>query len=322
MINIVKKNLYNKYYSKVNCKNAKKFLNSSVFFDYAVSIGSFKKVLYIMYSYGNKVLIFHILFRNNFIYGTTSYYEPIFVIDGGIDDFELITFKSNFYKDLRLFLIKNGVTRHQFNFMNEINYKIINNVFRLAKVEEQNTLIIDFSSDKSYNSSFNRSLIRSLRKVDYNNVKIKEGNSLSLFLEFSQYYDEFEIENGRKSLLRLDSTLREVYNLMPKEYYIFYIMYYKDKAISVIGIERYEGIWTEILSSTSVRAFELKIPASHLLHDHVIKSAYNHGSFGFDLAGLNNVNISKKQDNINKFKLNFSHNLVLRYMLKTYFPHI
>jgi lipid II:glycine glycyltransferase (peptidoglycan interpeptide bridge formation enzyme) len=97
-------------------------------------------------------------------------------------------------------------------------------------------------------------------------------------------------------------------------------LYLDNEVISLLGVYIYNGVWTEINSSTKKIAFQKGIPASHILHDYIIKEAYSENAIMFDLAGLNGENKDSKKRNIDIFKLKFTRDIKESRRIKLYYP--
>jgi len=80
--------------------------------------------------------------------------------------------------------------------------------------------------------------------------------------------------------------------------------------MSVLGVYMFDNTWTETYSSSSRLAVEYKIPVSHLLHDYILREAYNNGIKQFDFAGINNNLKASKKNNTDIFKFILTNKLL------------
>lgn len=323
-IKLISKEEYNDlYFSNGANSEDLKFLNSTEYLEYSVNIGKNKEVIYIKFIFKSEVvLIFHILIRNPKFKGCISYNNPIRVSSKNrkVDSDSLNTIFLVFIKKLKLLLIKLMITRYVIEFLEFELSELIQDRTLFQKLEPQNTLVIDFDSSKPHNFSYNRSLKRTLNSTELSDFRLKSGNSLDIYIDFYLDYVRFENENQRNRRTLPITEIEDSYQYLPKKHYNYFTLLYNDKAISLLGIYSFNDVWTEINSSTSLYAFENKIPASHILHDMVLKQAHLQNAKRYDFAGLNNSNIDLKKKQINKFKYNFTKKIIHNSRIILYFP--
>lgn len=298
------------------------FLNSQAYLEYSVNIKRHKNVVYLKFVFHSEVfLVFHILIRNPKFKGSLSYHNPVVLNSIRTNDTSFISDGySTFIKKITSFLFKLGVTRHVYESVDSDFSKRVVSQHWLTKREPQDTLVIDFDYQNPYNSTYNRSLRRTLNSVDTSKFLLKCGNSLDDYVEFQVNYLFLENENHRYRKELLINDIKESYQYLPRKHYQYYTLTYNGKVISVLGIYIYNNVWTETNSSTSVYAFENKIPASHILHDMVLQHAYSQNVKRYDFAGLNNSNIDLKKNQIDKFKYNFTKKIIQNSRIILYFP--
>lgn len=155
------------------------------------------------------------------------------------------------------------------------------------------------SEDESFSNLKHsaRKCIKKCRKMD---VKVEKIKNIEEFRDI--YWDSYaKFEEEFKRPVRPFSPITWEEN-KDNLYHYFVAGDSDNRILAVLGMYVFNGVATEIASSMSRHAYEMKIPAQDLLHWEMMLEAKRLGCSIFDLAGVNPDPKDSKEAGIRCFK--------------------
>lgn len=159
-----------------------------------------------------------------------------------------------------------------------------------------------------------RKNIKKSNRIDVSIYKVTSFEDLELFYKS---YKSFEESNNRA--VNPFSVAKVMWEEDHDQYYHYYLVKLPDNSVvATLGMYTLNGVATEIASSLSPLAYELKIPAQDILHWHLLLEAKRMGCHTFDLAGISPKPTNSKEEGIRRFKSKWGGKYVEYY----YYEHI
>lgn len=171
--------------------------------------------------------------------------------------------------------------------------------------------------------STGRKAVRKARKLGLFTQELLGEAGVERFIET---YSAFERAAGRK--VRPSQRLKTLWQLDRGEHYHFFLAFDAEgRSISALGMHTFNGVATEIASSTSQVAYQAKLPAQDLLHWDMFLAAQKLGCHTFDLAGISPDPQSSKERGIAQFKEKWGgvykeYPILRKDFRKTFFDHL
>jgi len=168
--------------------------------------------------------------------------------------------------------------------------------------EKWGTFLVKLDFDEDYLwKQIDRAARKNINKCIKQGIRVTEAKSFEEFvLNFYNPYVFAENAFGRQ----VDSI--DVFKVMWEEdvqgYYHYYYVKLQNDILATLGMYVFNGVATEISSSLSPKAYEMKIPAQDLLHWHLLLEAKKMGCHTFDLAGVSPNPQNSKEEGIRRFK--------------------
>lgn len=170
------------------------------------------------------------------------------------------------------------------------------------QVSTRATYLVDLNRDedllfKELDHAARKNIKKSSR-MDVSVHKVTSFEDLKLFYES---YKSFEEANSRPvNPFRVAQIMWEEDH---SQYYHYYLVKLPDNiVVATLGMYTLNGVATEIASSLSPLAYELKLPAQDILHWHLLLEAKKMGCHTFDLAGVSPKPDNPKEEGIRRFK--------------------